>query len=273
MKLSVITVNYNNCKGLEKTIKSVVSQSLSCGLDFEYIIIDGGSADGSAELIQQYSASLAFAVSEKDSGIFHAMNKGVGHASGDYVIFMNSGDCFHTSDVLRVVMPQLQGDDFYIGDMLWQRHDKKKVLRSPSEVTAARIVQRPLSHPATFMRTQLLRERPYREDCPILADREQMLHELVFNNRSYKRIDILVSDYEADGFSGKMEQSGKYGAEWERVLREAFPPRVLLSLLGCSPLDSKIRVALEMERPSTRYSKLLRYSFQAFVSSLFGRDR
>lgn len=270
MKLSVITVNYNNCSGLEKTTKSVISQSLPCGDAFEYIIIDGGSTDESAELIKLHSQSLAFAVSEKDRGIFHAMNKGVEHATGEYVIFMNSGDSFHDTEVLQKVVSQLQGGDFYIGDMLWQRGTKTKLLRSPLQVSAARIVQRPLSHQATFIRTQLLRQRPYREDCPILADREQMLHELVFNNRSYQRIDVLVSDYEADGFSGKMERSGKYAAEWEGVLREAFPPRVLLSLLGNSPLDSKIRLALEMERPSTRYSKLLTYSLKALVRTLLG---
>ena len=252
-------------------MESVLCQSLPCGSSFEYIIIDGGSTDGSADLIKANSQRLAFAVSEKDRGIFHAMNKGVEHASGDYVIFMNSGDRFHAADVLQRVVPQLQGDDFYIGDMLWQRGDKKKILRSPLEVTAARIVQRPLSHQATFIRTQLLRERPYREDCPILADREQMFHELVFNNRSYKRINVLVSDYEAGGFSGKMEQAGKYGEEWQRVLAEAFTPRVLLSLLGSSPLDSRIRAALEMERPSTRYSKLLKYSLKALIHNLLDR--
>ena len=97
MKFSVITINYNHKEGLIHTIKSVLCQTCT---DFEYIIIDGGSTDGSAEVIKEYDKAIAYWVSEKDNGVYHAMNKGVAQAHGDYLIFMNSGDCFHSSDVL-----------------------------------------------------------------------------------------------------------------------------------------------------------------------------
>ena len=97
MKYSVITINYNNREGLKHTIDSVVCQTYT---DFEFIIIDGGSTDGSVEIIREYEEHITYWVSEKDHGIYHAMNKGVAQAHGDYCIFMNSGDCFHSSYVL-----------------------------------------------------------------------------------------------------------------------------------------------------------------------------
>ena len=89
MKLSIITINYNNLAGLQKTIESVVSQTFR---DFEWIVIDGGSVDGSRELIERYANSFSYWVSEPDKGIYNAMNKGIVVAKGDYLLFLNSGD-------------------------------------------------------------------------------------------------------------------------------------------------------------------------------------
>ena len=100
MRYTIITINYNNKEGLERTIKSTAKQTFK---NFEYIVIDGGSTDGSVEVIKQYASEIDFWVSEKDNGIYHAMNKGVSHAHGDYLLFMNSGDTFHSPDVLNSV--------------------------------------------------------------------------------------------------------------------------------------------------------------------------
>ena len=89
MKLSIITINYNNREGLKKTINSVINQTFR---DFEYILIDGGSEDGSKEIILQHEAQFSYWRSEKDHGIYNAMNKGILAAKGDYLLFLNSGD-------------------------------------------------------------------------------------------------------------------------------------------------------------------------------------
>ena len=102
MKLTVVTINYNNCKGLEKTLRSVTSQLTP---EVEYVVIDGGSTDGSVDLIKRYEKNISFWVSEPDKGIYNAMNKGIAHAKGEYINFMNSGDCFHSPDVLSRVLP------------------------------------------------------------------------------------------------------------------------------------------------------------------------
>ena len=86
MKLSIITVNYNDAKGLERTIQSVISQTFH---DFEFIIIDGGSTDGSVDVIKKYESHIGYWVSEPDGGIYQGMNKGLLQARGEYLNFMN----------------------------------------------------------------------------------------------------------------------------------------------------------------------------------------
>ena len=91
MRYSIITVNYNNKEGLRKTIESVVCQT---SRDYEFIVIDGGSKDGSADVLKEYDSQITYWVSEPDKGVYYAMNKGIIQAHGDYLNFMNSGDCY-----------------------------------------------------------------------------------------------------------------------------------------------------------------------------------
>ena len=97
-KISIVTINFNNLNGLKKTFESVVNQSFE---NYEYIIIDGGSIDGSKEYIEQNIDKLDFFVSEPDNGIYHAMNKGIENSTGDYIYFLNSGDRFFDESVLE----------------------------------------------------------------------------------------------------------------------------------------------------------------------------
>ncbi|RZJ43544.1 MAG: glycosyltransferase, partial [Chryseobacterium sp.] len=99
MKLTVLTINYNNKEGLIKTFESVRAQTWT---EFEFIVIDGGSTDGGKALIEQ-NDQIDYWVSEKDSGVYNAMNKGIKKANGDYIIFMNSGDYFYNEFVLEKV--------------------------------------------------------------------------------------------------------------------------------------------------------------------------
>src|SRR6478735_1115877 len=115
IQLSIITINYNNLQGLQKTIESVVSQSFK---DFEYIIIDGGSTDGSKVLIEKYSESITYWVSEKDNGIYPAMNKGIQVANGEYLLFLNSGDWFYENTTLSMAIPMLRPFDIVYGNTM-----------------------------------------------------------------------------------------------------------------------------------------------------------
>ncbi len=97
MLLSIITINYNDKFGLERTIKSVQEQTFT---NFEHIIIDGGSTDGSKEVIEANKNSFSYWVSEPDKGIYNAMNKGIKEAKGEYLFFLNSGDHLNGQNAL-----------------------------------------------------------------------------------------------------------------------------------------------------------------------------
>ena len=119
-KLSIITVNYNNKSGLEQTIKSVVNQNAEKHI--EHIIIDGDSNDGSPDVIDENKEHFSYWCSEKDNGIYHAMNKGVAHASGEYLLFLNSGD-FLEPGAIVTALDELTGTNIIYGDIIFQTTD------------------------------------------------------------------------------------------------------------------------------------------------------
>jgi len=120
-KISVITVVFNNVNDIERTVKSVISQTYS---EVEYIVIDGASTDGTLDVLKKHSDSIQVLLSEKDSGIYDAMNKGLERATGDYVVFMNSGDEFYNENTLKTIFEdnfQVKGEqtpDIFYGDTL-----------------------------------------------------------------------------------------------------------------------------------------------------------
>jgi glycosyltransferase involved in cell wall biosynthesis len=111
--LSVITVVFNNVKDIERTMLSVLNQTYP---NIEYVIIDGKSSDGTLEIIEKYKSQLAVFISEKDAGIYDAMNKGLAKATGDYVVFMNSGDAFYKKDTIKEVFATAPDADIYYGE-------------------------------------------------------------------------------------------------------------------------------------------------------------
>lgn len=123
MKLSIITINLNNKDGLEKTIESVVSQTFT---DYEFIIIDGGSTKGDVELIKEYENKISYWVSEKDSGIYNAQNKGIKQARGEYLYFLNSGDALYENTTLEKVFKNDPHDPFICGSFIWKSPDSSK---------------------------------------------------------------------------------------------------------------------------------------------------
>jgi len=111
--LTVITVVYNNARDIERTIQSIVNQTYT---NIEYIVIDGKSTDGTLQIIERYKEHIAQLLSEKDKGIYDAMNKGLQLATGDYVIFMNSGDEFFESTTVEKVFDTAPDADIYYGE-------------------------------------------------------------------------------------------------------------------------------------------------------------
>ena len=151
MKLSVITINYNNRDGLRKTIESVVNQTCK---DFEYVIIDGGSTDGSVDVIKEYADRINYWVSEPDKGIYNAMNKGIDVAQGEYCLFLNSGDYLFDNYVLSEVALHLDGTDVITGCL---KLDTGEFWYAHKEITLSLLYKGfSLSHPASFIKTKYL---------------------------------------------------------------------------------------------------------------------
>lgn len=149
MKLSVITVCYNAAATIERTIRSVLGQRSD--FEVEYIIIDGGSTDGTLDIVRRYEAGIAHWVSEPDGGIFDAMNKGISIASGDWIAIINSDDWYAKSAFQHVVTCIRQGKaDVVVGGVMRVAEDLSygKIILPPAGSFA---VDQPNNHPATFV--------------------------------------------------------------------------------------------------------------------------
>jgi glycosyltransferase involved in cell wall biosynthesis len=197
-KVSIITINLNNKAGLEKTIESVIGQTYN---DFEYIVIDGCSADDSVDIIKQNQDKIAKWVSEKDSGIYDAMNKGIGKASGEYILFLNAGDYFFNHHVLETVFKIPSSEDIIYGDMMIDRGvSKLEYGHSPDPLTFEGMIESTLWHPVSFIRKSLFDKYGlYNTRLKIVSDYEFFLKVLFIHNVSYKHISLPVSVFKTDG--------------------------------------------------------------------------
>lgn len=231
MIVSIITINYNNAKGLRRTIESVVCQT---SRDYEFVVIDGGSTDGSVDVINEYASKIDYWVSEPDGGIYSAMNKGVKAAHGEYCIFMNSGDEFYSKDVIENAVKQGLREDIVCGDICF---GESNVSPNPDKVTMRTFYKSTLYHQASFIKTQLLREHPYDETMRSAADWKFFMHELVYRNASYKHIPIVIARFEGGGIS--MTNSEISRKEVRTELEKCLPERILADyedyVFGCTP--------------------------------------
>lgn len=200
MKISIITINYNHKDGLERTILSVINQTCK---DFEFIIIDGGSTDGSVDIIQRYTEEINYWVSERDKGIYHAMNKGVDQAQGDYCLFLNSGDILHDKNVLDCICTKhFFQEDIVIGaiKMGTSGYIRKTDTKRPFTLMDF-WMGNPIPHQSTFIKTNLCKRIRYDETLKIASDFRFFMEAIIFNSCSYTSINCLIADFEEGGIS------------------------------------------------------------------------
>ena len=200
MKLSIITINYNNKIGLNKTIKSVINQKEN---NFEYIVIDGGSNDGSKEIIEKHKDDIDYWVSEPDKGIYNAMNKGIKAAKGEYLLFINSGDSLYTNNVIGMVLSNSLSADIIYGDLHRTfPNGNSDIVEMPDRVNINYILDNVITHPTSFIKRELLLKRGgYREDLKIVSDWAFTLEVIAFTNSTTQHISIVVSSFAMDGIS------------------------------------------------------------------------
>lgn len=219
MKISVITIAFNAYKEIEKTIQSVVTQQYD---NYEYIIVDGASTDGTVDIIKKYYKSISKWISEPDSGIYNAMNKAINMASGEYCIFMNAGDMFANQLVLKQASLFLDDDfDVLTGCEISTKDGKVIDYVQPIEkVTKEHFFVTSISHQASFIKRSLLLRYPYDETLKLVSDWKFWLQTIVFGNCTYRPMDIDVCIFNHDGLTFSLNNIGK--VEREKVIKEFY---------------------------------------------------
>lgn len=273
MNLSIITINRNNSAGLEKTLKSVASQTCN---DFEHIIIDGASTDDSVDVIKKYESSLSTLktshlikwVSEPDKGIYNAMNKGIKMAEGEYVQILNSGDILASDDVVARMRIELRNKNnaldaplpILYGNMVKDFGNGKK-----KKDTCGNGIYTPesflyfyngtLNHGSAYIRRDLFEKYGYyNEEMKICSDWEWYVRAIVLGKEKVFYTDIDVTIFDMFGVS---ESDGKYKELIKKERREYLESIILPSVLHDYDIYSK---------PIFQYQRLKRHHLWSFVT-------
>lgn len=224
MRLTIITVNFNNREGLRRTARSVAAQTFN---DFEWLVIDGGSTDGSQDVLAQYASRITWFVSEPDGGIYEAMNKGLARANGEFVQFLNSGDSFIEPTVLENVFCNQILFDVNYGDQWCLSGDKVVEKRSyPDEMDLGYLFRNPLGHQASFIRTSIAKNHPYRVKYSISADRAFFL-ELYLSGASFHHIDLPIVLFDTEGIGSRKETKEQRKDQLQQIKAELLTARVV----------------------------------------------
>jgi glycosyltransferase involved in cell wall biosynthesis len=219
-KLSIITINYNNLDGLKRTVESVVNQTWR---EFEYIVIDGGSTDGSSEYIKSHSDKIDYWISEPDTGIYNAMNKGIAKATGEYLLFLNSGDHLFSLTVLQENHGRIVDYDLIYFNIQNIGAHFSKIISYPDILRFSDLFFDILSHQATFFRKDLFdKVGLYDEKLKIVSDWKFMIVALFKHHCSYLKVGETLSTFYLDGISSVMENREMVYKERDHVLNSDF---------------------------------------------------
>lgn len=219
MTLSIITINLNNVFGLQKTMESVFGQT---NHDYEWIVIDGGSMDGSKELLEKNRDRIHFWISEPDKGIYEAMNKGIDAAGGEHLLFLNSGDRFADASVISDFMGNQFSSDIIYGNAIIVDQDNQEIRRyvSPKLVTLSYFWGHSLNHQATFFNRRCFSLFRYNETNQIASDVELFMT-LLYQGYSFKKWDRFIVRFEDGGVSSLVSED-----EFGGIVTSLLPPGV-----------------------------------------------
>ncbi|MFN4318380.1 glycosyltransferase family 2 protein [Acinetobacter parvus] len=200
IKISIITINFNNAAGLKKTLESIKNLKCPDGIELESIVVDGASRDNSVDVIKSYSDTVTRYVSEPDKGIYDAMNKGIRMASGQWLNFMNSGDCFVSSDILFKLNNEFKSSDKTI--KLFLGGNMKSGFVSPSHpISIAKKGIIPGCHQSMFFKNQGCL---YNISYKIYSDFDYFLEYYLKDPNSIKQINLIISESEPDGIGSQV---------------------------------------------------------------------
>jgi len=216
-KLTVITVNLNNANGLLRTIHSVLSQTFS---NIQFIVIDGVSTDGSVDIIKSNESKIDYWISEKDSGVYSAMNKGILKAKGEYLIFLNSGDSFIDNDIVRRVFAENNTSDIIYG----HAETPVGIRRYPEKLDISFLARKSLNHQATFISKNLFDTIGlYDEKNRFESDWEFFMRAILINKCSTYCFNHVISFFEMGGLSSNPKFNEIKYKEKKEVIRRVLP--------------------------------------------------
>jgi glycosyltransferase involved in cell wall biosynthesis len=196
MKLSIITICLNEVENIKKTIRSVIDQTYK---NYQYIVIDGGSIDGTCEVIRNFSEHIDVFISEPDDGIYNAMNKGLRKAAGEYIFFLNGGDILADSKVFEKVFNQNIFADIVYGFI--QTNDGRTI-SAPKIITKKYLSERTIPHPSVITRRQLFTKAGcFDESFSIAGDYDFFVRAIIQYKASFQYIPILMAIFDINGIS------------------------------------------------------------------------
>lgn len=222
IKLSIVTINFNNKIGLQKTIDSVKAQTWK---NFEFIVIDGGSSDGGKAILVDEQANISYSISEADNGVYNAMNKGILKATGDYVLFLNSGDSFYENNTLEKAVPHLDNNTgIYYGDAAYMEKHGEHIRTYPDKLSFRYFTEHNLSHQASFIKRALFDALfCYNENYKIASDWEFFIYAICKANVSYQHINQIICNYDTEGISSIIDNHKLMHAERAETMARYFP--------------------------------------------------
>lgn len=192
-KITIITVCYNAINSIEKTIISILSQTYK---NLEYIIIDGGSTDGTIDVIKKYEKQISYWKSEPDKGVYDAMNKGIELATGEWVNFMNAGDSFYNTEVLQslnLYFSDSQTDIIY-GDTCIEINNKNKYRVIPENISNIEL-HLPFCHQSCFVKSSIIKNNLFLLQYKYVAD-YAMFYKFYQLGYKFKYINHIISNYQ-----------------------------------------------------------------------------
>ncbi len=198
-KISVITVSLNIKTTIERTIISIIKQDFK---SYEWIVVDGGSTDGTVDIYNKYRNYINVFFCEKDKGIYDAMNKGIKAATGEYVIFLNGGDSFFNISVLSDVFNQNNYNSHVIyGNTNNIVDGQEEIYLTPDIIDTKTLFKRTIPHQAAFIKRELFKKRLYSLKYKISADYDFFIWAYLNKKAKYKKINITISNFYFDGIS------------------------------------------------------------------------
>lgn len=195
-KVSIVTVVYNAEDEIERTIVSTINQTYN---NYEYIIIDGGSSDGTLSIIDKYKSKIDIIVSEKDNGVYDAMNKGANYSQGEWIVYMNAGDTFANENTLIEIFGSnynLSGVDVIYGDMKSCYISAPLIIRAkPLKTLKYRMA---FCHQSSYVRSDIMKQNPFNLEYKYVADFD-FFNKLYIRNKNFLYIPIVMTNYYPEG--------------------------------------------------------------------------